>query len=183
MSHHVFGRDALGGIFVVSATRGMDVMVPGEPALGCHMDPAFELDAHRLGGLFLRDGEIEFCRKVLRTTRGGHGVLAGRQYDRLAIGPIDLWVEEEVGCKSASWVGVDPTFGVLDQDRTGCFFAVMIADFKANGLAGNGAKQDRCFASESQVLGSLSDIEGQGGFEGAWVAAVELDDAVFDLES
>ena len=78
------------------------------------MDPAFELDAHGLGSLFLRYGEIEFCRKVLRATRGGHGVLAGRQYDRFAIGSIDLWVEEEVGRKSASRVGVNPTFGVLD---------------------------------------------------------------------
>ena len=49
VSHHILWRNTLSGAFVVGATRCMDVVIPGTPALCCDMNPSFEMK-----GLFMR---------------------------------------------------------------------------------------------------------------------------------
>ena len=65
MSHHVLGCDTLGGIFIMCAAGGMNVMIAGIPSQGSHVDPALKLDAHRLGWFLFGNDKLELRFEIL----------------------------------------------------------------------------------------------------------------------
>ncbi len=183
MTHHVRGRDAFGGVLVVGATGGVDVVVAGKPLTLGGVDPALELEVRALAGDAFLDGQLVGLDEVFRAAGDGDGILAGREEQGLAICAIDLVVEEEIGGQAAGWIRIDPTMGIADDESGGGGPAVHVLDAEGDADGGDAVEQDGDLVAEAEVLGALANIEGEGGLAAADVAAVELDDAIFRFES
>ena len=119
---------------------------------------------------------------VFRTARNGHGIVARREQDGFAVGSIDLIVKKEIRGKAVCGIGVDPTSLVLDDEGGAGRCSVEILEFDTDFYGGLAVEEDSDFIAEADVLGSLADVEGEQGFAFADVAAVELNDAVFQSE-
>ena len=65
--HHVLRVDALGGLFVVRAAGGVNVMIATPPACGRGIDPAVDFETELLG--VRRDGDGAGLRQAFRPAR------------------------------------------------------------------------------------------------------------------
>ena len=106
MAHHVRGEHAFGRIHVVSAARGVNVMVARPPAELCGIDPTLDLKARALSRTTilaaraasrLHDRELLRLRNRFRTAPELHLVRAGRKLHEFTISAVHLRVEREVG--------------------------------------------------------------------------------------
>src|SRR5688500_17977096 len=93
LTHHILVLIALGGVHVMRSADGGHVMIAGIPAEVGGVDPSLELK----GKLTRVDGELPGARQVLWSAGVLKSEVPSRQVNRLAIGAIDLRLEEKVG--------------------------------------------------------------------------------------
>ena len=99
-----FGSHAFGRVLIVRAAGGMDVMVARIPAVLGRIDPAFERQRQLRRPVGV-DGEFLGVRDVLGPAVVGDRVVALGQADALAIGAIDLRLEEKSGARRLEGLG------------------------------------------------------------------------------
>ena len=116
LADHVLGLDALGGVHVMRAAGGVNVMVAGVPAVLRGIDPAIETEGElaRARGV---GGEFRGALVILGASGILRGVVAGRELDGLAIGAIDLRLEEEIGREALGGKRVDTVEAIPDEER------------------------------------------------------------------
>src|SRR5262249_44110131 len=99
VQEHVAGKDALGGVGVMGAAGGVNVMVAGVEAVVRGIDPAFELHLD-LGRALVRDEDLARLLPILGASAKSHGELPRRQEHSAAVGAVDLLLKEEVRCQA-----------------------------------------------------------------------------------
>src|SRR5262249_3162795 len=189
--HHVLGSDALGRALVVRAAGGMNVMVARPPALLRRMHPALQLEALGMR-LRLRHRDVPGEDEVLRAAGVVDGVLARLQQNGFAVAAVDLGVEKEDGGEAATLRRVDAGPVVAEGEGPQGRLAVVIADTQfheyrratleeiddlvapSNALLRRGGRPLVCVAPEAEAEVRLAP---------ASVAAVDLKDAIFQLEA
>ena len=97
VAHHVRCVDAFGGVFVMGATGGVDVVIARPPTHQRWINPALHLE--RLGDVRIADGDGAGLRDRLRAAISSNGVGAARQFHVFAVGAIDLRMKMKVRCK------------------------------------------------------------------------------------
>ena len=90
--------NTLGGVGVVGATGGVDMVVAGPPAHQRGIDPALYLE--RLGFVLAIDFYRPNLGERLRATIKFHLIRTVGLFHGLSIRAIDLRVEVKVGCKT-----------------------------------------------------------------------------------
>ena len=163
------------------AAGGVDVVVPGDPALKGGIDPApdlevpavrsgLHLDLPALGDRFGSAGEF-------------HGVAPLGQPEALAVGPVYLGLEEEVGGQALGLRREDVAQGVGHQQRRGGGSPELVPDSQVDGMRRLTGEQGVHLAAEPQVLGTLAHVKDQLGFPRTGVAGIELEQAVLHRQS
>ena len=180
--HHVGRADAGGGIFIVRAAGGVDVVVAGEPAALRRLDPAFEAEVLAVSRGACGDRECRPLHPVFGAAGELDGILAGGKSDRLAVGPVDLIVEEEVGGETTGGIGMDATEPVAEHERRGRRGAVVVTDAEGHRHRRKTFKEDRDGGPEAEILRPLADVEPERSLALPGVAGMELKDAVFKRE-
>src|ERR1700740_2486373 len=99
LAYHVSRLHALGGVYIVRAARGVDMMVAGVPSVLRGVDPTVKLEGD-LVRTALAGIEFASMRNIFRASRVLHRVVSGRQLHSFAIGPVDLRLEEKIGCQA-----------------------------------------------------------------------------------
>ena len=180
--HHVGRADAGGGVFIVGAAGGVDVVVAGEPAAQRRLDPAFEAEIFAVRCHAGRDRDRRPLHPVFGATGELNGVIPGGKRDRLAVGPVDLIVEEEVGGETTGGIGMDAAEPVAEHERRGCRSAVVVTDAEGHRHRRKTFKEDRDGGPEAEILRPLADVEPERRLALPGVAGMELKDAVFEGE-
>src|SRR5687768_17409392 len=118
MAHHVGGVYAFGRVRVMGAAGGVNVVIAGPPAGFGRVDPALEGEGGRL--IFLTaDLDLRSPGKVFGTAGVFDRVLAPGEFDRLAVGAIDLRMKREVRGEALGLRGVDVTLLVAEDEAGG----------------------------------------------------------------
>src|SRR4051812_39857783 len=99
LTHHVIRQYSLRRILVVTATRGMNVVVSRIPTGHRRIDPSFKLEFNLSWPFRVHREVLLFC-KVFRASRVGYCVLPFRKGHVLTIRPVDLWLKEEIRRKA-----------------------------------------------------------------------------------
>ena len=73
--------------------------------------------------------------------------------------------------------------GIANDEGSGCGFVIFVFDAEFDVFGGFAAEEDIDIITEADVLGALAYVEGEFGFPFAMISAVELEEAVFDLET
>ena len=121
--------------------------------------------------------------EIFRPPRAVDAITAGREADDLAVAPVDLGMEEEVGGEPTALRRIDAALRVADQERGDGRAAVLVADLQRHGHRRGGAEEEIDVRAEAQVLGPLPDVEREFRLAGAGVPAVDLDDPVFERQA
>src|SRR5579859_4467377 len=95
MAVHVAGQNPFGGLTVMSATGGMNMMIARPPTHFRGIDPATQLEGSGLVRPF--DVERLGLGQVLRTAGVFDEIPALRQNELFSVGPIDLRMKGKVG--------------------------------------------------------------------------------------
>src|SRR5690242_12003781 len=98
-------------------------------------------------------------RQILRTSGVQHVVIAVGQLYGFAIGPVDLRLEEKVGGEPFRGIRIQPVQTVSDLERRHGRTAVLILDPQRNLAGWKGIKENRDVIAETDILGTLADIE------------------------
>src|SRR5262249_9385643 len=125
LGQHVPRTHALLRALVVRASRGVDVVVAGVPAVLRGVDPA-RGPAPEGGGT--ADVQGLLVGVVLRAAAAGDGVRASGEADLVAVRAIDLGLEREVGGEALGRARVDAAQRVLDHQRGPGRTAVFVLD-------------------------------------------------------
>jgi hypothetical protein len=157
-------------------------MVAGIPAHLSGIDPAFEAEGH-LDGLSIENVEGLGAAEIFGSATVLDGVLTGREGDMLAVGAIDLGMEEEIAAEAFGLGGIDATPGVADEEAGGGGLVTVVEDAEGDLGARLDGEQDVDFVTEAEVLGALTDVEGEFGLALAVFAGEDLEDPVFEFES
>ena len=118
-------------------------------------------------------------RYVFRPTRVFHGIFARRQFLRLAVGAIDLRVKGEVRRQPLGLRRIDQARLVADDEHGRGRLIVLVADMKRYLARRKAFKQQVHLVAITDVLCALADVESDLALAFAGVAAVELNDPVF----
>ena len=179
---HVFRLHAFGRVLVVRAAGGVDVMIAGEPAVLRRIDPARQLEdqLHRaVDDEALASVADTRARGVTVTVKSPGGSSIG-----LAVVPIDLRLEEEVGGEALRDVRID----AIERRRES-------GTRRSSGWPCSSCTRTRTDATvqrvnrnldvvaEADVLRALADVEADERRPLPGVAAVDLQDDVFDPET
>ena len=133
----------------------------------------------RLGG----NGDRLFEIEIFRPAVVGDFILAGRQQHFFAVGPVNLIVEEEVGREPPRLRRIDAAVLVAKDELPGRRRAVVVEDRQLHAHGRLALEEDRHFVAKADVLRSLADVEADRRFALALVAAVDLHDAIFEVEA
>ena len=101
----------------------------------------------------------------------------------LAIMAIDLIVEKEVGSQTSRGIRIDSSLFVAEEKRRGGRLAIEILHSQRDFNRWQTSEEHRSRIPEADVLRALPDIEAHFRFPLADVAAVDLQDAVFQREA
>ena len=117
-----------------------------------------------------------------------HTVCAGRQPDQVAVAAIDLRVKGEIGREALGLRGIDPALRVANHEAGHGRLAGLVAHAPAHRLRGAAVEGDRHRVStpvdrRCQRALRPHELERQARAAPAGVAAVELEDAVLELET
>ena len=102
---------------------------------------------------------------------------------RLPVVPVDLRLEVEVGRQALRNVRIDAIELVAHGEPGGGRPAVLVLDVDADGVRRAGGEQHLDVVAEPDVLAALADVEADERRALPGVAAVDLQDDVFDPES
>ena len=97
VAHHIRRVYPLGGVLVMGATGGVDVVIARPPPHQRWINPALHLE--RLGDIRVADGDDAGLWNRLRAPVISNGVGAARQFHVFAVGAIDLRMKMKVRCK------------------------------------------------------------------------------------
>ena len=122
-------------------------------------------------------------RQVFRASGGNDGVVAGRQFYRFAIRPVDLRLKVKVGRQAFRWIRIQAISTIPDCERSNGRLSVFIKDVEFDLTRRLGIEQDTDLISESQILAALADAKGDGGRTLAGIATVDFDDLVIQKEA
>src|SRR5207249_12096290 len=103
--------------------------------------------------------------------------------DRFAIQTIDLGLKGKIGSQPFVRRGVHAAALVPNDEGSHCRFAIFVTDSQSDRLRGLAGEQNRHFIAKAEILCSLPYIERDLRFSVARVAAVELNDAIFEFQS
>ena len=98
----------------------------------------------------------------------------------LATLAVDLRVEEEIGREAATGRGIDAPHAVTKDERGHRRPAILVSNVDNQRHGRVALKEDVEVAAKTEVLGSLADVEADSRLALAGIAAVDLDDAVFE---
>src|SRR5437870_3150831 len=172
MQEHVVGKDTFGRIGVVGAAGGVDVVIAAVVAIITGVDPALELNAD-MGVALLRDGDRTLQLTVFGSSTKRHGELARRQQDRAAIVAVNLLLKEKVGCQTLGLRRVNVIRLIAEREASRRRFAIDVGDRQLDLNAGTNIEEDRHFAAETEILGSLANVEAKRRLAFARFAAVK----------
>ena len=181
MPRHVGCMHALCRHGVMRTAGGMDVMIAAPPTKLRGIDPTLHLELQRR--VLAGDRHLALLRQGFRPTTKGDVVNAIRQLQRFTIAAIDLRVEEKIGRVAFDLRGIDTSCGVFDEQFGDARFAIFIGDGEFHLTRRLAVEQDAHFVAEAEILRALAGVEAKGGITFACIAAVELDDAIFDAEA
>ena len=102
---------------------------------------------------------LQSLRQILRSACIEECILSRRQFQRLAVGAIDLIVEEEIGGKPLSSRGVDPALLIATINMAGVGSPSLSITRNFRGAEGV-LREDVRFAAKSEVLRSRPDRRG-----------------------
>src|ERR1051326_195795 len=181
MAEHVRREHAFGRFDIMRATGGVNVMIPGPPAELRWVDPtldfAFKLPRLRihfevfcLGNGFGSAGEFD-------------GIIAIRQFQRFAVSAIDLGMKRKIGGEPLGLRRINSPLRVANDEFCGGGLVVFIADPQRDGAGGEASEKSVHFVAKTDVLRTLADVERDLRFAVSGIAAVELDDAVFERQT
>ena len=182
VTHHVLREHAFGGLFIVQASGGVDVVISRIPTLARGVDPPLEPEGERLALSFF-DANRLLLDQVLRAAAVFHGVLSGRQLDHFTVRAVHLRMKRKVRSQALGLRRIDVSQLVADHKRARGWIAVLICNPEGNIHRGPALEEDAGVVAKPDVLSPLAYVEADLGFALARVAAVELDDAVLQLES
>lgn len=182
MPHHVRRVYALGGIGVVRAARRVNVVVAGHPARERGIDPALDLEVPLLAWRVC-DGERRGLFHGFGAALKLHDVGACGESEILAVGAIDLRMKGEVGRESLGLRRVNALLLIANDKPRGGGPIVFIAHAQRDRVGGCATKQEVGLIAKTDVLSALADVERKLRLPLAGVAAVELDDPIFEFES
>ena len=174
--HHVRRVDALGGVFVVGTTCGVDMVIARPPAHQRRIDPALYLE--RLGDVRIADGDGAGLRDRLGASIIANGVGAARQFHVFAVGAVDLRVKMKVRRKPLGLRRIDVSKFVSKFKTGGGRLAVFVEHLEREFAGWLAVKEQIDLAAEAEILRSLANVEAELGVALASVAAVKLDDAI-----
>ncbi len=181
VTHHVLGIHTLGGLLVVGAAGGVDVVVARVPAHLGRIDPAIQAESQlqRIGRHLDLTGPLE----VLGPARVLDGVASLRERERLAVGAIDLRVEEEVGGQALGLRRIDAAARVAHYEHPdrGAVVGLQHAQLHRRGRPGR--EQDVHLVAKAEILAALPHVEQQLALALARIARVKLQDAVFEFQA
>ena len=179
--HHVRRVDALGGIFVMGTPGGVDVVIARPPAHQRRVDPALHLK--RLGDVRGANGEGAGLRDRLGASIIANGVGAARQFHVFAVGAVDLRVKMKVRRKPLGLRRIDAAQLVAKFKTSRGRLAVFVEHLERD-LAGRLAVEQQIdLVAKAEVLRPLANVEAELGVALAGVAAVKLDDAIFECQT
>src|SRR5207247_10091772 len=127
----------------------------------------------------------QFARlgQILRSAGVLDRVPAGRERDGLAVGTIDLGVEEEIGREPLGLRWIDPALGIANEQAAGRGRAIIVKDVKAHLAAGLTFEQNGDLAAKAQILRALADVEAERSLALSGATAAKLQETVFEAES
>ena len=111
------------------------------------------------------------------------GVVAIRETEALAVHEVNLGVEGEVRREALGERRVNALLRVTDYERRGGRRAGFVLHAEPEFARRQGGEEHVRLIAEADVLGALADAEGNLRLPFAGVAAVELDDAVFEVQA
>jgi hypothetical protein len=160
----------------------VNVMVAAGKAEGGRVDPAGELDVERG---FRLVGNRDFAAEdaVFRSATVLERELARREQERLAVGTIDVRLEEEVGSEPFGLRRIDMTLSIAHEQTSDGRSAVVIGNFELHARGGPHVEQNRRLAAKAEVLVALLDIEADRRFAFAGLVRIDESDRVLDLQA
>src|SRR5207247_1036635 len=137
-------------------------------------------------------GDVLGQDEILRPARVADGVLARLQEDGLAIGTVDLGVEEEVGGQATALRRIDAALVIAEGERGHRRLAVHVADAQLDEDSRRALEEiDDLVTSSDPLLGwggkllvsVAPEAEAEAPFPAAGIAAVNLEDAILQLQA
>src|SRR6185369_17764196 len=119
----------LGRLYVMSAPRGVDVVIAGPPAQLRWINPPLQTKFQRLR--LATHGHLFGLRQILRAARVFDGVRTGWKFHFFAVGAIDLRLKTKVGREAFGRWRIDAPFLVADDKAGDGGLIVFIPDLKA----------------------------------------------------
>ena len=120
---------------------------------------------------------------VLGSAAVEHGQLAGRQQDRAAVVAVNLLLEEEVGGQTLGLRRIDAARLVAKREAAGGRLAVHVLNGEFHRDGRSHGEEDRHFAAEARILAALADVETEGRFALARLAALDEGQRVLRLQA
>ena len=180
VSHHVRRVDALGGVGVMGAPGGVNVVVARPPAHQCRIDPALHLEL--LGRVGIGDGDRAALRYRLRAAVKADGVGTAWQFHMLAIGTINLRMKMKVRRKPLGLRRIHAAKPVADFKTGRRRLAVFIKHLQAKRVRRLAVEEKTHLIAKAQVLCPLTHVETELGIALAGVSAVKLHDAILQRQ-
>ena len=100
----------------------------------------------------------------------------------LAGGAVDLRMKEKVWCQSATLCRIDPAETVANHEAGHNVRPIFIFDIKNQLHARFAVKKNIHIGPESEILRALANVEAEPGFSLAGIAAVNLDQTIFNWQ-
>ena len=182
LANHVRRVHAFGRIRVMRATGRMNVMIAGPPTALGRIDPAFHFEVELIA---LCASIVSVCRlrDRFRPARKLDRVFAVGQTKRFAVGAIDLRMKAEIRREPFRLARINAALRVANLETASGRLSVFVEDVESDRARRLRIKQNIDFIAEAEILRALPDIEHQFGFAFAGVAAVKLNDAIFEAEA
>ena len=157
----------------------MNVVVAGIPAERRRIDPSLERKRERGRP---RRVEVEFLglRNVFGPAADDDRIVAVGQVKRFTVTAVDLLLEEEIGRKPFRGIRIDPVEAVANQKRRDRRPTVLVAEANRHSPRRQRGKENGDVVSESDVLRALTDVESDLRRSLTAVAAVDLENHIFD---
>src|SRR5205823_6573811 len=144
--------------------------------------PALELHV-KVRWPLCRDLDRALLQVVLRSSAGLHDKLAGRQEHDVAISSVDVPLEKQVRGQPFGLWRIDVAGLVPERESSARRLTVIVLNRELNGNRRADVEEYRRLAPETQILGSLANVEAQCRFPFARLAAVDKSNGVLHLQA
>ena len=178
MPNHIVGENPFRRAFIVGATCCVNMVIARPPAEPRGINPAPNLEGHFRGG-WTHNHFADFRNRLWPTGKGDRVASVGQMFG-LAVAAIDLGMKSKIRCQAFRRRWIDVAECVPNVECPGDGLTVFIADSKGNDPGRTSLKEDVGFASKSEVLGALADVERKLRLALTGISAVQCDQTVFE---